>query len=157
MDLVKQLFIDGSVHPQTKVGFGAYLIYDKDASTQTLFHKRFENTSSTKQEIEAFLWAFENEALKNQTIEVYTDCQNLLSLLNRREKLETNDYLTSTGKEVKNRHLYQKFYTIIDAYDCTIIKVKGHKKTSLKDATDEVFTLVDKHARTLLRAYLKTL
>jgi ribonuclease HI len=56
------LFTDGSVHPMSRVGYGAYLaVDDMDADVQSLepfVHvKRFENTSSTQLEMETLLWA----------------------------------------------------------------------------------------------------
>jgi hypothetical protein len=155
--MVKQLFIDGSVHPQTKVGFGAYLIYDSTAKEQTIQHKRFDNTSSTLQELQTFLWAFKDERLHEQKVQVYTDCQNLLSLLKRRKKLQNNGYMTSSGKRLKHWALYELFYEITDRFDCEIIKVQGHKKNRFKDEQDKIFSLVDKQARTLLRAYLNNI
>ncbi len=151
-----KLFCDGSVNPQKKIGFAAYFIlnenefFDKDR----IHLKRFENTSSTKLELESLLWALEDEKIKNQTIRVYTDCQNILGLEKRREKLEKNNYKTSTGKIIKNHELYKKFYTITDKLDCTFEKVKGHKKSSLKNEIDNLFNLVDKASRKALREYL---
>jgi hypothetical protein len=40
---------------------------------------------------------------------------------------------------------------MVDILDCEFIKVKGHKKTSVKDEIDEVFTLVDRATRKTLR------
>lgn len=148
-----KLFCDGSVNPQLKIGFGAYFILDEN--NQNIKTKMFENTSSTKLELEVLLWAFEDLKVKNEKIEVYTDCQNILSLLNRREKLEKNDYKTSTNKEVKNRFLYEKFYLLLDSFEIEFIKVKGHKKSSLKDEIDKAFNLVDKASRKALREFLK--
>ena len=148
-----KLFCDGSVNPQLKIGFGAYFILDEN--NQNIKTKMFENTSSTKLELEVLLWAFEDLTIKNEKIEVYTDCQNILSLLSRREKLEKNDYKTSTNKEVKNRFLYEKFYLLLDSFEIEFIKVKGHKKSSLKDEIDKAFNLVDKASRKALREFLK--
>ena len=148
-----KLFCDGSVNPQLKIGFGAYFILDEN--NQNIKTKMFENTSSTKLELEVLLWAFEDLTIKNEKIEVYTDCQNILSLLSRREKLEKNDYKTSTNKEVKNRCLYEKFYLLLDSFEIEFIKVKGHKKSSLKDEIDKAFNLVDKASRKALREFLK--
>ena len=151
-----KLFCDGSVNPQEKIGFGAYFILEDDGKNfdevkDSIKIKRFENTSSTKLELESLLWALEDENIQNKTIIVYTDCQNVLGLENRRKKLESNNYISSTGKIIRNHELYKRFYILIDNLDCSFQKVKGHKKSSLKDEIDKFFNLVDKESRKALR------
>ena len=150
------LFTDGSVNPQSNVGFGAYLVLDKldclySELNEQIQIKKFENTSSTKLELEILLWALNNESLENFKIVVYTDCQNIIGLEDRRKRFEKNNYLTSKGKEIKNHELYKSFYKNLDILDCEFIKVKGHKKKSVKDEIDEIFTLVDRATRKALR------
>ncbi|UTJ05609.1 RNase H family protein [Arcobacter roscoffensis] len=149
-----KLFCDGSVNPQMKIGFGAYFILDENIQNQNIKTKKFENTSSTKLELEVLLWALKDMNIEEK-IQVYTDCQNILSLLNRREKLEKNNFRTSTNKIVKNELLYKEFYFLLDKYEIEFIKVKGHKKSSLKDEIDKAFNLVDKASRNTLREFIK--
>ena len=52
-----KLFCDGSVNPKTKIGFGAYFIYDENLEKQNIKIKKFVDTSSTKLELEVLLWA----------------------------------------------------------------------------------------------------
>jgi len=149
-----KLFCDSSVNPQSKIGFAAYLffeVYDEDIEIKT---KMFEDTSSTKIELQSFLWAINEIKQNDVSYQVYTDCQNILSLLNRREKLESNNYLTSTNKQVKNHLLYKEFYKILDLYNLEFVKVKGHKKSSQKDDIDKIFSKVDKASRKVLREYM---
>lgn len=150
-----KLFCDGSVNPQIKVGFGAYFILDENIQNQNIKTKKFENTSSTKLELEVLLWALKDENIEEKKVQIYTDCQNIFSLLNRREKLERNNFKTSTNKIVKNELLYKEFYSFIDKYEIEFIKVKGHKKSSLKDEIDKAFNLVDKASRSALREFIK--
>ena len=151
-----KLFVDGSLNPQTKIGYGAYLlldddtIYSDDLKTKLVL-KRFENTSSTKLEVQTFLWSIKDIDCKDYFINVYTDCQNLITLPSRREKLESNNYYTSKGKLIKNHELYKEFYLLMDKYNCNLIKVKGHKKNSLKNEIDKIFNIVDKVSRETLR------
>ncbi|MBU1216277.1 ribonuclease H [bacterium] len=150
------LFTDGSANPQTQVGFGAYLLLQKDnifcpASLQNIQTKKFEHTSSTKLELETLLWAFKEIDIKLFPVLVYTDCQNILSLMSRREKFEQNNYKSKTGKEIKNHLLYKEFYIFTDLHKCEFSKIKGHKKKEFKDELDKIFSLVDKTARNALR------
>ncbi|MCP4969671.1 MAG: ribonuclease H [Arcobacter sp.] len=155
-----KLFCDGSVNPQKKIGFASYfLLFENESfeeARKKVKTKLFENTSSTKLELESLLWALEDKDIKDKNIIVYTDCQNILSLENRREKLEKNNYQTSTGKIVKNHELYKKFYEVNDILDCKFQKVKGHKASLEKDDIDKFFNIVDKASRKALRDKIKT-
>ena len=151
-----KLFTDSSVNPQEKIGFGSFLILEeKEISFENMKKnikiKRFENTSSTKLELQTFLWALNEIDDKNIIIEVYTDCQNIIGLQDRREKLEKNNFHSSSGKLMNNHELYKDFFEKIDELNLTFIKVKGHKKNSLKDEIDIIFNLVDKASRSALR------
>ena len=151
-----KLFTDSSVNPQEKIGFGAYLLLDeKEISFEDMKKnikiKRFENTSSTKLELQTFLWALNEINDKDIIIEVYTDCQNIIGLQDRRKKLEKNNFHSLAGKLMNNHELYKDFFEKIDKLNLTFIKVKGHKKNSLKDEIDTIFNLVDKASRNALR------
>ncbi len=150
-----KLFCDGSVNPQKKIGYGAYFVYTDidtiERAKEKIQIKKFIDTSSTKLELEVLLWALDDVELQNKEIFIYTDCQNILGLEKRREKLESNDYKSAKGKLLNNHELYKQFYKKIDKLNCTFIKVKGHKPSKDKDSIDDLFTLVDKSARTALR------
>jgi len=149
------LFTDGSVNPQSAIGFGAYLLLDKldylYAKETKIELKKFTNTSSTKLELETLLWALNDIDLTTLKVLVYTDCQNIIGLQERREKFEKNSYMTGKGKVIKNHELYKKFFKITDILDCEFIKIKGHKKSSTKNEIDDIFTLVDRATRNALR------
>ncbi len=150
------LFTDGSVNPQSGEGVGAYLLIDKSEFSSSELEKKiktkkFYNTSSTKLELETLLWALSEVSLKSFKTIVYTDCQNIIGLSARRDGFERKNYMTGKYKQIKNHELYKDFFKIVDILDCEFIKVKGHKKTSVKDEIDEVFTLVDRATRKTLR------
>ena len=151
-----KLFTDSSVNPQEKIGFGSFLILEEknislEEMKKNIKIKRFENTSSTKLELQTFLWALNEIDDKNIIIEVYTDCQNIIGLQDRREKLQKNNFQTSAGKIMNNHELYKDFFEKTDELNLIFIKVKGHKKNSLKDEIDTIFNLVDKASRSALR------
>ena len=156
-----KLFTDSSVNPQEKIGFGSFLILEENEISfedmkKNIKIKRFENTSSTKLELQTFLWALDEINDKNIIIEVYTDCQNIIGLQDRREKLEKNNFYSSSGKLMNNHELYKDFFEKTDELNLTFIKVKGHKKNSLKDEIDTIFNLVDKASRSALRENMLT-
>jgi len=152
------LFTDGSVNPQEKIGFGAYLLINKNEFTSNTLQekiklKKFEDTSSTKLELQTLLWALSEINDISAKFIVYTDCQNILTLNNRRKRFEENDYYSKTNKCINNHLLYKEFFILQDKYSCEFIKVKGHKQKSQKDEVDKIFTLVDKSSRNALREY----
>lgn len=153
------LFTDGSVNPKHNTGFGAYLHVNEsdvylESLNQSVKVKRFDNTSSTKLEVETMLWALNQINPDDVRLIVFTDCQNILSLETRREKFEKNDYMTKKNKKIANHELYKEFYKITDTIECQFVKVKGHKPKNDKDNIDKFFTLVDKASRNALREYL---
>ncbi len=148
------LFTDGSVNTQTKIGFGAYLsITEQEFVTNSSIVKvkRFENTSSTKLELQTLLWALNEIQVLDSKIIVYTDSQNIVRLKGRRDKLEKNNYRSKKNRLLNNYKLYQEFYKLTDKLDCEFYKVRGHLKSNQKGDIDKLFTLVDKASRKALR------
>ena len=150
------LFTDGSVNTVTKTGYGACLaIADINASPELLRSqvkvKKFENTSSTRLELETLLWALEKVKGYADRIVVYTDSQNIIRLKERRERLEANDFKSAKNKLLKNADLYIEFYQVTDSLECEFNKVEGHKMSGRKDKIDMLFTLVDRESRRALR------
>lgn len=152
------LFTDASVDPQTKIGYGAYLLIPEfsleapiSKHKTSVKTKKFKDTTSSKLELETLLWALGKIPTKKCKIIVYTDCQNIISLKAREERIVKNNYMSRKNTLIRNHELYRKFYNITDRYECDFIKVKGHKKTEDKDIVDTLFTLVDKASREALR------
>lgn len=155
-----QVFTDGSVNTQLKIGYAAYLIVtDQNGSIDQLKNsvkiKRFENTSSTKLELQSLLWSLQEViSLNSQSdmlITIYTDSQNIISLPARRVALEQNKYLSSNKKRLNNYELYQEFYRLTAILKCELVKVVGHQVSRKKEHVDRVFALVDKASRRALR------
>ncbi|EIK43094.1 hypothetical protein O59_004198 [Cellvibrio sp. BR] len=156
------LFTDGSVDTKTRVGFGAYLAVENIDSPlsdllATVKVKPFENTSSTRLELQTLLWAINEVLLANteqtQRVIIYSDSQNIVGLPARRAGLEQRDYCANSGKRLNNADLYQQFYGMMDRCTCTLIKLDGHKPAREKDTLDKVYALVDKTSRAALRHF----
>lgn len=152
------LFTDGSAQPQTKEGYGAALLVGpdndslpiEDLSSQIQVFK-FAETSSTRVELETLLRALQDVPVESGSLTVYTDSQNILSLPDRRTRLEAQDFRSQKGKPLNNAALYQSFFEVLDRRGFTLVKVKGHKPTSQRDTTDQRFNLVDRAARKACR------
>ena len=153
------LFTDGSVNTKSKTGYGAYLaVTDTLTSMESLSEqvkvRRFENTSSTRLELETLLWALREIGEAANGIIVFTDSQNIMKLMGRRERLEKGNYLSGKNRPLNNSDLYIEFYKMTDKLNCEIIKVHGHMASHKKDEIDALFTLVDRESRRALRKSL---
>ena len=73
------LFTDGSVNIKTNIGYGAYLMVEnKDDVSALVKVKQFEDTSSTKLELQTLLWALEEVKGLGRKIIIYTYSQNII-------------------------------------------------------------------------------
>ena len=149
----RALFVDGSVNPQTRVGYGACLCLPSVACLQVpnnqaahIQTRRFENTSSTQLELEALLWALESVSVAT-TVTVYTDCQNIMQLIVRRDRLEANNFCNKKGEVLAHALLYRRFYRYYDALAFNLVKLKGHKPAAGRSALDQWFSMVDRAER----------
>ncbi len=150
------LFTDGSVNTRSKIGYGAYLVVSDGKLSPELLKahvrvKRFEQTSSTKLELQTLLWALTDAQISRYKITVYTDSQNIIGLPKRRERFEQNDYRSKKNIRLNNYLLYQDFFRRTDQLECEFVKVRGHKVSKQKDEIDRLFTLVDRASRSALR------
>lgn len=89
---------------------------------------------------------------ENFEITLYTDCQTIPHLLDRRKKLEANNF-TSQRKKVSlsNADLYRKFLILFDKLQPKICWVKGHSPQKNKSVIEKNFSLVDKMVREKIR------
>ncbi len=160
--LYLHIFIDGSVNNQLEIGYGAYLVVPElgaaiESLKDTVRVKRFEQTSSTKLELQTLLWALSETIVLDSggdmVLTVYTDSQNIIGLPGRRTRLEESNYFSSKNKQLNNYDLYQEFYRLNSNLTCKFVKVTGHQPSSKNDKIDKLFGLVDRASRQALRKY----
>lgn len=156
------LFTDGSVDPLSKVGYGAYLVATtplppRDQLARRVVSKRFTETTSTRLEIQTLLWAI-NELKDTGQLQpqqdhltIYSDCQTIINLPARRQRLEQNNYCSKKNVPLKNSDLYQQLFHQFDSLNLKLIKVRGHQAAKYQKHIDQIFTLVDRYARQTLR------
>jgi ribonuclease HI len=162
------IFTDVSLNPKLKDGLGAMLIIDseihnispdqinRDEIINKLKFKFFNDTSSSKLEVETLLWALsqlENcKFEKPFNLSIYTDSQCICSLLGRKDRLESQNYISKgSGKIHKNAELYKSFYEKHKILNFSVNKVKGHAKNETHDAVTRVFSYIDKEVRNKFR------
>jgi len=156
--MIKQslLFTDGSVDNLTKVGYGAYLLVANtelalDELSSQIKVQRFEQTSSTRLELQTLLWALGEVKATAGKLTILSDSQNIISLPDRRKRLEQCDYRSKQNRRLNNDQLYQDFYRLTDYLDCEFFKVRGHRPAQQKNKMEQIFALVDRASRKALR------
>ena len=152
------LLTDGSVNPKLGIGFGAYLALPNVSETieelgKLIKIRRFENTSSTKLELQTLLWALSE--ISERKVVSYTDSQNIVGLLSRRKRLIENDFCSRGGKKMRNHELYREFFDFIKKFDIQFRLLSGHMRFKEKDQIDEIFSIVDRASRNALRSDMK--
>ena len=165
------LFTDVSLDTGHKCGIGVYLFIpvsffrekthsiNKEDIAEKLIIRRFENTSSTKLEVQTVLWALdeiEKTVPKNSpiTLQVYTDSQCVAGLQKRRSRLSSCNFLSQkTGQPLKNTDLYRTFYELNDKMGFSVTKVSGHTPASSRDTIHHIFACVDQEARKALKSW----
>jgi ribonuclease HI len=161
------LFTDASANPELRIGVGAYLVFpasfleassyaiDRAEVEDRIMVQRFEDTSSTKLELQSVLWALqEQQIISHRKLRIYSDSQCVSGLLKRRSHLLANDFLSrKTKRPLQNALLYRAYYEFHDALDFEVIKVEGHARARYHDAIRRIFSLVDRKARKTLKMW----
>lgn len=147
------LFIDGSADPKSRMGIGAHLALKEIDATVASYgdkiKKGFQNTSSTKLELETLLWTLEE--VRYRDLKIYSDSKNIIELPARRQQLEQSEYLSKSGKRLNHHRLYQRFYKKCDELNLEFIKIRGHSPSSEKTDIESIFSYVDRALRHALR------
>ena len=167
------LFTDVSLDPQLKIGLGAYVVVpasflnvssdsiEKSHVAELLRIQRFDDTSSTKLEVQTVLWALENFRKEFKIsgavrLHVYCDSQCVAGLPARRAELEFNNFQSKgRNRRLKNAALYRKFYEFYDEPGFELIKISGHAPSCSHDAAQRIFSFVDREVRKALRLLIQ--
>lgn len=151
------LFSDASVDNQSKNGFGAYLfiseedLFNEVIDVSGIVSVSYRRTSSSEMELKTLLHALNNNEMGNSELTVYTDSQNIVSLNERRVRLEANGFLNKKGVIIAKANLYKDFYICMDKFNCTILKIKGHSPKIEKNTIAKCFAMVDRLSRKNMR------
>lgn len=166
------LFTDVSLNPHLKRGVGSYLLVpasflevsphsiERSEVAERLVIRRFEDTSSTKIEVQTVLWALEDyqNTLKTSgagKLQVYTDSQCVAGLLKRRPGLVANGFLSKkTNSLIRNAPLYRRFYELFDELEFELIKVAGHTRSCSRDTVHSIFSFIDREVRKALKLWM---
>lgn len=144
------IYTDASFSKNHSLGVIGYMIFGENEPQVPLTILEIKESNNIRAEIRGAILAL-GAAPKSSHVTLYTDCQTVTGLLDRREKLEKTNFISGAkGTPLANADLYKEFYKIYDQIRPNIIWVKGH--TSNKDSIiKKNFSLVDKAVRRALR------
>lgn len=143
-----------------QLGYGAYLAMTEsdlllDELQSCVKLRRFENTSSTKLELQTLLWPLSEIQDLGPRLRVHTDSQNIIGLSDRRVHLEQNRFRARNNRLLNNHELYREFYRLTDQLDCEWIKVRAYQPSQQRGDIERLFALVDRASRKALREALR--
>lgn len=169
------LFTDASLNPILKVGVGGY-IFISESLIKTppnrikiselddiLVLRRFEDTSSTKLEVQTVLWALEEYCIGSAGYEpgglhIYSDSQCVEGLLSRRVRLESSGFHCRRGSRLlKNASLYRQYYEFHDRLKFGVTKVAGHTPSHSRNTIERIFSVIDQKVRKELKLWMAQL
>jgi ribonuclease HI len=168
------IFTDAATSPQAAIAVGAFLYFDEEyiktyaeyniemltaALSQKIIYKKYQSKKSTWSEIKTVLDALDflqKQIALNCQIEIYTDCQSLCDLLERRkDKLIKNHFMTRQGKLLQHAELYKELFKKTQELKIHVFKIKGHQSIVHRQTLQEkIFAILDKLSRKKLRSIL---
>ena len=87
-------------------------------------------------------------------IYVYTDCQTIIDLYEKRKKkLLDNNFRKKNGELLEHANLYREFFSLTDNYVLHFKKIKGHSPKQNKNLVpDLIFSIIDSFSRKKMRS-----
>lgn len=113
------------------------------------------DTTHNAMEILAVLKALdylEEKKIPFSTIEIISDSQYVVRIMERKEKLQKNKFLTKKNNPIRNIDLVKRLISKIETMPLTFSKIKAHQKKTDKINYNRV---VDKLAREEVRKITK--
>lgn len=164
------IYCDASFSKAQKVAVAGFLILASDDAhidsdnMPPIQSVIFEETNNIRAELRGVIFALESMIKKRTSnkntnknvcpVVLYTDCQAIANLLERRERLEASNFRVKRTQELlSNADLYKQFYRTYDLLTPTIRWVKGHNSQKRRTQINERMARVDKAVRKQLRGY----
>ena len=148
-----QIYTDGSCHTQKLIGGWAAVIILENNFIELKGHQ-FDTTHNAM-EILAVLEALDYVEENNITftkIEIISDSQYVVRIIERKERLKKNNFLTKKNKPIRNINLVKRLILKIESLPLEFFKIKAHQK---KTKTINYNIVVDKLAREEVRRLVK--
>jgi len=157
------IYTDASFRNTDKVGVIGFLIYENEAaniaghlSNLDCHETVITETNNIRCEFRAILAAMRfvlNRDRADEGINIFTDCQAITQLNQRRAHLAKNQYQSQrSGSLLANADLYQEFFSLYDQLKPDIYWVKGHAPSHLHGPIQKNFSRIDQAVRQHLRS-----
>jgi len=124
-----EIYTDGSSHTQKLIGAWAAIIYHNDS--KIIIKQVVVNTNHNRMEMQAVIQAIkfvDTNYSTNIPIIINSDSQYVVNLVDRKEKLKKNEFITRKGNPVKNLDLVNTLIDQIETHEITFNKIKAHVK-----------------------------
>jgi len=124
-----EIYTDGSSHTQKLIGAWAAIIYYNDS--KIIIKQVVVNTNHNRMEMQAVIQAIkfvDTNYSTNIPIIINSDSQYVVNLVDRKEKLKKNEFMTRKGNPVKNLDLVSTLIDQIETHEITFNKIKAHVK-----------------------------
>jgi ribonuclease HI len=124
-----EIYTDGSSHTQKLIGAWAAIIYYNDS--KIIIKQVVVNTNHNRMEMQAVIQAIkfvDTNYSTNIPIIINSDSQYVVNLVDRKEKLKKNEFITRKGNPVKNLDLVITLIDQIETHEITFNKIKAHVK-----------------------------
>ncbi len=146
-----KIYTDGSCHTQLLIGAWAALVF---LDGKKCILKGLEtNTTHNRMELLAVINAvnyLDSASISSQKIEIFSDSQYVVNLIQRKEKLKSKNFITNKGTPIQNNDLVQTLINQIETHNLVFSKVKAHQKNG-----DPLNREVDMIVRNLVREKIK--
>lgn len=165
------IFSDASYSKKHKLGVAGFLIINNannhaafKISSSKVQTTVFKEENNIRVELRGVIWALESfmadqkhdsigSSVNISHLSIYIDCKSVLSLLDRRTKLEASNYISKRSKRIlSNADLYKRFFVLYDDIKPNIIWVKGHSAKRERTFVQNNFSYIDMIVRKELRA-----
>jgi ribonuclease HI len=124
-----EIYTDGSSHTQKLIGAWAAIIYYNDS--KIIIKQVVVNTNHNRMEMQAVIQAIkfvDTNYSTNIPIIINSDSQYVVNLVDRKEKLKKNEFITRKGNPVKNLDLVSTLIDQIETHEIRFNKIKAHVK-----------------------------
>ncbi len=164
------VYTDASFSKELNLGVAGFLLFTRSTdhkasnfASSVLRTRKMTVTNNIRAEIEGVLWALntlrtewlitDGRLSENKyEINLFTDCQSIINLLPRRDKLESTNYMSHRKKSVlTNADLYRQFYEVYDLLLPRFFWVKGHSRKNDQKWIEKNFSYIDQVVRKELR------
>jgi ribonuclease HI len=119
-------------------------------TTDDIQIEKIKETNNIRCEIKSAIHAIESRKQSDRVI-LFTDCESIVNLPTRRQKLEKMQFKNKRGQILKNADLYVKFFSLMDKFHIEIRWIKGHTPEAGQDHIHKNFSVVDQAVRKKLR------